>query len=1054
MIRKIQNKIKKIDYVIHIADIHIRLQKRHDEYLEVFNELYTYCKNFVSKNPNTIIFVGGDIAHSKTDMSPEQIDMIQGFFESLAVITETIIILGNHDCNLNNKSRLDAITPIVNALNLDNLYYFKYTGIYEFGNVYFNLMSVADRPSNYITADKIPNDKIKIALHHGAVNGSKTAVGFELVNDSVNLKTFEGHDITMLGDIHLLQYLNAEKTIAYCSSLIQQDFSEDLDNHGLLLWNLNTKTSEFIKIHNNYGFVTMDVENGVIEDYTGSMPNFPKIRLRTKSTPASRLKEIITDLKIRYNVNDVVLQRIKEKHKETQKSTVSLGNVRDIEYQNTLIADYLQNRMNIIDDSIIDGVRHVNRAINSKNKIKSSIKNVTYNLLKFEFSNMFSYGENNIIDFGQMSGIYGLFAANRSGKSSLLDSVLYCIFDKCTKTNRAIHVLNNKSNNFKCKLEIDINGQIFFIERYGNKTKSGTVKVMVDFYTFDEFGEKKSLNGEERDETNNIIRSYLGTYDDFMLTSVIAQNNNTGFIEMKQADRKDLLLQFMDINVFDDLLTIASNEIKDISALIKNMKKTDYESVIANSTRDIELLEGQYKEYINKRGEFENVVTTIEEGILELTSNIIKIDKNYDINSLNLTLERLKSQLTAISNSYNSDLEKLKTINEQIQQQTDVCNSFDLEQLKNSLDQLKQYKIDKNKVDSDIRVKRQEIQNMNSKMQKLRELEYDPDCKFCMGNVFVKDAIQTKDTIEVEKKSLEELQIKQANLDLQINSLIKDETIFNDYNLQNNKLNSLKLELSNLNLLVEKNKLNGQRINSEYKEVINDIAEYEKNKDSIISNNEINKKIELLREKSKDAKQNLSSLNDLINRTNANIQVKNVQKQNALDEIEKLKKLEDEFKYYELYLAATNRNGVPYDLLCKVIPYIESEINNILSQLVDFSIKLETDDKNINAFIVYDEDNFWPIELVSGMEKFISSLAIRSSLVNITNLPKPNFIAIDEGFTQLDAENLSSMHLLFSYLKTQFDFIMLISHIDVMRDMVDHFIDIKKDNLYSKVELY
>ena len=30
--------------------------------------------------------------------------------------------------------------------------------------------------------------------------------------------------------------------------------------------------------------------------------------------------------------------------------------------------------------------------------------------------------------------------------------------------------------------------------------------------------------------------------------------------------------------------------------------------------------------------------------------------------------------------------------------------------------------------------------------------------------------------------------------------------------------------------------------------------------------------------------------------------------------------------------------------------------------------------KNINAHIVYDDDNFWPLELTSGMEKFISSL--------------------------------------------------------------------------------
>jgi DNA repair exonuclease SbcCD ATPase subunit len=34
--------------------------------------------------------------------------------------------------------------------------------------------------------------------------------------------------------------------------------------------------------------------------------------------------------------------------------------------------------------------------------------------------------------------------------------------------------------------------------------------------------------------------------------------------------------------------------------------------------------------------------------------------------------------------------------------------------------------------------------------------------------------------------------------------------------------------------------------------------------------------------------------------------------------------------------------------------------------------------------------------------------------------------------------------MLFSYLKTQFDFVMVISHIDSMRDVVDNLVEIKK----------
>ena len=107
--------------------------------------------------------------------------------------------------------------------------------------------------------------------------------------------------------------------------------------------------------------------------------------------------------------------------------------------------------------------------------------------------------------------------------------------------------------------------------------------------------------------------------------------------------------------------------------------------------------------------------------------------------------------------------------------------------------------------------------------------------------------------------------------------------------------------------------------------------------------------------------------------------------------------------------------------------------------------------KNINSYIAYGTDEYWPLELTSGMEKFISSIAIRTALINVSNLPRPNFIAIDEGFGSLDTDNFNSLYLLFDYLKTQFDFIVTISHIDKTRDMVDQIIDISKVRGFSKV---
>ena len=86
------------------------------------------------------------------------------------------------------------------------------------------------------------------------------------------------------------------------------------------------------------------------------------------------------------------------------------------------------------------------------------------------------------------------------------------------------------------------------------------------------------------------------------------------------------------------------------------------------------------------------------------------------------------------------------------------------------------------------------------------------------------------------------------------------------------------------------------------------------------------------------------------------------------------------------------------------------------------------------------------------MERFISSLAIRVGLINVSNLPRSNFLAIDEGWGTMDSDNLNSVYQLFQYLKSQFQFTLIVSHIDTMRDAVDSLVEITKYKNYSSIK--
>jgi DNA repair exonuclease SbcCD ATPase subunit len=88
----------------------------------------------------------------------------------------------------------------------------------------------------------------------------------------------------------------------------------------------------------------------------------------------------------------------------------------------------------------------------------------------------------------------------------------------------------------------------------------------------------------------------------------------------------------------------------------------------------------------------------------------------------------------------------------------------------------------------------------------------------------------------------------------------------------------------------------------------------------------------------------------------------------------------------------------------------------------------------------------------SGFERFISSLAIRLALLDISNLPKINFMAIDEGWSCFDTTNLNNVGQILDYLKTKFDYILTISHLTEIKQYCDTIISLRKDEKgFSKI---
>lgn len=262
-----------VRFCVHLADIHIRTFRLHDEYKDVFKNLLLQVKELVKdyhRDEIRIVLVG-DLVHQKIIISNEQLILGTWFLRKLEEIAPLIVVAGNHDLLENNKDRMDSITPMVQFLGDKNINYFKESKCYLDDNIVWCVYSIFEEnktPDIESARKEFGDDKRYIGLFHAPILNAKTDIGYN-IDHGAGLDIFEGCDMVLLGDIHKRQsFIHKGIPIAYPSSLIQQNFGENVSNHGFLFWDVESKTFTEHNVENNYPYYNFriksleDIENG------------------------------------------------------------------------------------------------------------------------------------------------------------------------------------------------------------------------------------------------------------------------------------------------------------------------------------------------------------------------------------------------------------------------------------------------------------------------------------------------------------------------------------------------------------------------------------------------------------------------------------------------------------------------------------------------------------------------------------------------------------------------------------------------------------------------
>jgi DNA repair exonuclease SbcCD ATPase subunit len=903
IISQIPNNI--INKIIHIADIHIRLLERHEEYNLVFKKFYQDLTIIKQNNPNTLVCLCGDLLEKKDILRPNTIVQTWNFLKSISDILPLIIIAGNHDIIETNNDKIDSISSILKDRPINNIHYLRDSGVYIYNNIIFGVTSIIDKyilNKNELDNIFIQNNsninqlydptQIKtIGLYHGTLSESLTNLGHLLINNEENkhyltLDEFGSYDYILLGDIHKFQYLNEKKTVAYCSSMISQNFTETDKYHGYLEWDILTGNSEYHILQNDYAHHKIDIDdlledkeniilsneliNNKLKDINSGLleirysdsywkintslltkqinNQFPKInikwRLINKTNGKNRilLNKMISK-KLISNKEEVLSNDIEDNDQE-------LSNYIDSDNKSLTLTDsylyelidlYMKEKYPTLNNELANGIKtKLNEIVKNNNISNREFANSDWKILLLAFDNMYGYGYNNVFDFTKYSinDIIGIFGQNGLGKSAIIDIITFMLFSRAARGNEK--TIPKDVINVRCKsshgiLIIESNRKKYMIikhckRNYHEGKERFSVKPTVDLFElipynnlnietkskeiYELFGikyYKKSLNEEDRRQTEIVISNIIGTYENFLITSVLLQGNTKTFKDMSSDDKKKFLYQILKINNLDNAAKDVESKYKELKKIL-NERKIKLESKIPIDIleKDIANIENDILPNLqNKLEKSENDLLDLNKSINDLINKQIPINSNLIINN---------------DQEYQQNIKKIYDYKLEIDKLNNIINSLNTEinEYENKIENLSELKKSKEIID--------EYENTKNKLAKLQNDRYDKLNKL------------------TEKKQSYHL-IKTNNLSIDIankNKLL----LQNDLNELYDKIDKSKVKITNhkkllkeLNLINDKESIYNNNTNHKEELKNKQLIMFEQLNDLILQKQQLNNNI-------------------------------------------------------------------------------------------------------------------------------------------------------------------------------------------------------------------
>ena len=575
---------------------------------------------------------------------------------------------------------------------------------------------------------------------------------------------------------------------------------------------------------------------------------------------------------------------------------------------------------------------------------------------KIEFSNFLSYGEDQVIDFDNCNGITVVESdpPNFGGKTVLtVDLLLFLFFNTTTKTQKAEEIFNRftDKNSVSVKGDIIIDGEEYIIarkiERKKSKAGEWNVKTELDFFKKLADGQLQNFTGEQRRETENFIKTSIGSYDDFLMTILTTGTNLEDLLEAKPTARGQVLSRFLGLDFLkrkeETGKEIYSQFSKSMISNIYNTEslKTQNEELIeSNKNLNIQINEGNEK--------LKDVGSRIEKG-QEYRDNLLKSKVAVEKELTLMNPEQTKKEIETFESQIKQNISLRDGI--KIVEPSEFYKESEHDKIKEEYQQTY-----KKKVECDTTI---------SSIEKLKSsVSGGIKCEHCgielMNAAITQSRIAELDGLTEQRTSIQGLMQDLSDKEQGFVKLKKD---FDEY--ERNKL------------VYEKYQATIETLQTKKENLVSKLSRYSEMQDVIKSNEQIESQIIKANLRLDELKRELEQVQRAI--TNSEFQIKqNEEKiENNLKTIVKIAEEQEKETKYKLYLELFGKNGIAKRIMKSMMPLINSELQRLLQDSCYFRLEIRISEKNEVEFWMI--DNNTQVEKLmttgSGYEKTIASLA-------------------------------------------------------------------------------